>query len=77
LCLLPRDLQSKFLRVVEQREVRRLGGTDVSIISATNVRLLDVTREGRFREDLYHRLSAVTLHLPPLRERGGDILLLA
>jgi two-component system, NtrC family, response regulator AtoC len=80
--LLPRDLQSKFLRVVEQHAVRRLGGTrilplDVCIISATNVRLLDATREGRFREDLYHRLSAVTLQLPPLRARGADILLLA
>jgi DNA-binding NtrC family response regulator len=80
--LMPRPLQSKLLKVVEQREVRRLGGTrhtplDVCIISATNEQLVTATREGRFREDLYHRLSAVTLHLPPLRERGPDILLLA
>jgi transcriptional regulator with AAA-type ATPase domain/tetratricopeptide (TPR) repeat protein len=80
--LIPRPLQAKLLKVVEQREVRRLGGTrstplDVCIISATNEELVTATAEGRFREDLYHRLSAVTLHLPPLRERGSDILLLA
>jgi DNA-binding NtrC family response regulator len=80
--LMPRPLQSKLLKVVEQREVRRLGSTrntplDVCIISATNEQLATATSEGRFREDLYHRLSAVTLHLPPLRDRGADILLLA
>ncbi len=80
--LIPRPLQAKLLKVVEQREVRRLGGTrstplDVCIVSATNEELVTATAEGRFREDLYHRLSAVTLHLPPLRERGTDILLLA
>ena len=80
--LLTRPLQAKLLKVVEERGVRRLGSTrselvDVWIIAATNEDLAVATREGRFREDLYHRLAAVTLSLPPLRERGEDIVLLA
>src|SRR5574342_192931 len=80
--LLPRTFQAKLLKVVEERGVRRLGSTqvdvlDVWVITATNVDLATATREGNFREDLYHRLAAMTLFLPPLRERGGDILLLA
>jgi DNA-binding NtrC family response regulator/tetratricopeptide (TPR) repeat protein len=80
--LLPRALQAKLLKAVEEREVRRLGSTrseplDVWILAATNEDLGLATREGRFREDLYHRLAAVTLRIPPLRERGEDILLLA
>ncbi len=80
--LLPKSLQAKLLKIVEERGVRRLGSTrsetvDVWILAATNEDLSVATREGRFREDLYHRLAAVTLRLPPLRERGEDILLLA
>jgi transcriptional regulator with GAF, ATPase, and Fis domain len=80
--LLPRGLQAKFLKVVEDQRVRRLGGTrsqlvDAWVITATNEDLAIATREGGFREDLYHRLAAVTLRMPPLRERGNDILLLA
>jgi two-component system, NtrC family, response regulator AtoC len=80
--LLPRSLQAKLLKVVEDRGVRRLGGTrsqivDVWIITATNEDLAAATRARRFREDLYHRLGGLTLRMPPLRERGPDILLLA
>jgi len=80
--LLPRSLQAKLLKVVEERGVRRLGSThsekvDVWLLAATNVNLAAAVRDGSFREDLYHRLAAVTLMLPPLRSREGDILLLA
>ena len=80
--LLPRSLQAKLLKVVEDRRVRRLGGTrsqivDTWIITATNEDLAAATRARHFREDLYHRLAALTLRMPPLRERGADILLLA
>ena len=80
--LLPRTLQGKLLKVVEERGVRRLGSThtevvDLWVIAATNVELSAAARDGSFRADLYHRLSAVTLILPPLRAREGDILLLA
>ncbi len=79
---LPLTLQVKLLKVVEQRTFRRIGSTreeptDAWIITASNDDLLARTREGRFREDLYHRLAVVSLRLPPLRERGRDILLLA
>jgi transcriptional regulator with AAA-type ATPase domain/tetratricopeptide (TPR) repeat protein len=78
----PEALQAKLLTVIEERVVRRLGGTrpepaDAWIISATNADLLGSVRERRFREDLYHRLAVLTLRLPPLRERGQDVLLLA
>ena len=80
--LLPEALQSKLLKVIEEREVRRLGSTrsepvDAWILTATSENLLTATRERRFREDLYHRLAVLTLWLPPLRERGEDVLLLA
>src|SRR5499427_186165 len=80
--LLSEPLQAKLLKVVEDHAVRRLGGTrmepvDVWIISATNADLGAAIRERRFREDLYYRLSVVPLSLPPLRERGDDVLLLA
>src|SRR5262245_16276356 len=80
--LLPEALQAKLLKVIEEQAVRRLGSTstepvDVWIVSATNADLQQAMRERSFREDLYHRLAVVTLRLPPLRERGTDILLLA
>src|SRR5262245_31706136 len=80
--LLPAALQAKLLKVLEERSVRRLGSTtnepaDVWVISATNADLQLAMREQRFREDLYHRLAVITLHLPPLRDRGGDALVLA
>lgn len=80
--LLPEPLQGKLLSVLEERSVRRLGSTrsepvDVWVLAATSADLEAETRARRFREDLYHRLAVVTLQLPPLRERGRDILLLA
>ena len=80
--LLPPMLQAKLLKVVEDASVRRLGSTrnepvDACIISATNENPEALVRARRFREDLYHRLAVITLALPPLRERGDDIELLA
>src|SRR2546422_90224 len=80
--LLPSGLQSKLLKFVEDRTVRRLGSTrsepvDVWIITASNEDLGAAVRQGGFREDLYHRLAVVTIWLPPLRERGDDIAVLA
>src|SRR5213594_524032 len=80
--LLSEGLQAKLLKVLEERSVRRLGSTrdepiDVWILTATNENLKTAIQGRRFREDLYHRLAVLTLTLPPLRERRGDILLLA
>ena len=80
--LLPQNLQPKLLTALEDRTVRRLGSTrpeavDVWIISATSEDLKAGARQRGFREELYHRLAVVTLRLPPLRDRGRDILTLA
>src|SRR5438094_3577062 len=76
------SLQAKVLTAIEDRKIRRLGGTrelavDVRIIAATNRDLKQLVAEGKFREDLFHRLDLFRLQIPPLRERGEDILKLA
>ncbi len=76
------DLQVKILRVLEDKHFRRLGGResinlDVRFIAATNMDVRQAMEEKKFREDLFYRLSVVEIHLPPLRNRFGDILLLA
>ncbi len=75
-------LQVKLLRFLQEREFERVGGNetvsvDVRVITATNRNLQEAIREGKFREDLYYRLNVVTVEMPPLRTRGGDITLLA
>ncbi|MFL5575828.1 MAG: sigma-54-dependent transcriptional regulator [Gemmatimonadaceae bacterium] len=79
---MPPDIQVKLLRALETRQVRRLGGkreinVDIRIVAATNKDLQKAISEGELREDLYYRLAVVELYLPPLRERVGDIRLLA
>lgn len=78
---LPTDLQTKLLRTLQEEEFSRVGGqetlkTDVRILASTNQDLEKAVREKRFREDLYFRLKVIPIHLPPLRERKGDIALL-
>ena len=78
---IPRETQVELLRVLQEKEIRRVGGSrvipvDVRIIAATNKDLLQETVEGRFREDLYYRLDVLDLKLPPLRERGDDVKIL-
>jgi DNA-binding NtrC family response regulator len=75
------ETQAKLLRVIQEREFMRLGGTetikvDVRILAASNVDILQLVREGRFREDLYHRLNVIAIEMPPLRERREDVPLL-
>src|SRR5690348_10209053 len=72
------ETQAKLLRVIQEREFMRLGGTetikvDVRIVAASNIELITLVREGRFREDLYHRLNVIHLKLPPLRDRREDV----
>ena len=80
---LPQSLQAKLLRVIQERKVQHLGSSakeimiDVRVIAATNTILSDEVLKGRFRDDLYHRLNEFNINLPPLREREGDIPLLA
>jgi transcriptional regulator with GAF, ATPase, and Fis domain len=79
---LPLDLQPKLLRVLDRREVQRIGEVktrtaDVRLVAATHRDLRQMVGEGKFRSDLYYRLAELTITLPPLRERGNDVLLLA
>ena len=76
------DTQSKLLRVLEEGELERVGGTetialDTRVVAATNKNLVEAIRNGAFREDLFFRLAVITIHVPPLRERGADIVMLA
>jgi DNA-binding NtrC family response regulator len=78
---LPLGLQSKLLRALQERQIRRVGGTalvdvDVRVVSATNRDIRDAIVKGTFREELYYRVNVIEIRLPPLRERAGDIPLL-
>ncbi|MDB4924848.1 sigma-54 dependent transcriptional regulator [Mucilaginibacter sp.] len=76
------EIQAALLRTVQERKVKRIGSTkeidlDVRIIVATNENLVEAMQKGRFREDLYHRFNEFSIYMPPLRERGNDIMLFA
>jgi len=76
------NLQAKLLRVIQERELTRVGGTDVipldvRILTATHKNLAKLVSEGKFRQDLYYRLLGLPIELPPLRQRGNDVILLA
>ena len=78
---LPLPSQARLLRVLENGEFIKVGSsksqkTNVRILAATNENMLELVKKGKFREDLYYRLNTISIHLPPLRERGGDIHLL-
>ena len=79
---MPLALQAKLLRVLESRRIQRLGGTqeiavDARVVTATHRDLAEMIARGAFREDLYYRLNVITIDIPPLRDRGEDIFLLA
>ncbi len=79
---LPLPMQVKLLRVLQEREIRRIGGTaqipvNVRVVAASNQELGECVRKGQFREDLYYRLNVVRIDIPPLRDRAGDVGLLA
>lgn len=79
---MPLPLQAKLLRFLQNRTIERIGGrkeieVDVRVLSATNCELKTMMKEGGFREDLFYRLNEVSIHIPPLRERPGDAVLLA
>jgi DNA-binding NtrC family response regulator len=79
---LPFDLQGKILKAIEEKRIRRVGAigireVDVRVVAATHRDLAEGVRDGDFREDLYYRLNVIPIHLPPLRERGDDVLLLS
>jgi transcriptional regulator with PAS, ATPase and Fis domain len=78
---MPMSTQARLLRVLENGEYIRVGGqairkTDVRIVAATNVNVRKAISEGRFREDLYYRLNTIPIQMPPLRDRGNDVVLL-
>lgn len=79
---MPLNIQSRFLRVLQEREVVRIGGNrsipiDIRVLAATNRNMPELIADGRFREDLYHRISTLLLEIPPLSQRREDIPLLA
>ncbi|MCX8010980.1 MAG: sigma-54 dependent transcriptional regulator [Ignavibacteria bacterium] len=78
----PLTIQAKLLKAVENKVIRRIGGVDdikisSRIIAATNCNLSDMVQKGSFRKDLFHRLTTISIEIPPLRERGDDVILLA
>jgi DNA-binding NtrC family response regulator len=79
---LPKTLQAKLLRALQERQVRRVGGVkfvdvDIRLVSATNRDTAELVRKGEFRDDLFYRVNVIGITLPPLRERAGDVALLA
>ncbi len=79
---LPANLQVKLLRFLQEKTIQRVGGredihVDARIIAATNIDMAKAIKEGSFREDLYYRISVITINVPPLRDRDGDIMLLS